>query len=235
MTIRKQKRKTVDETEYTPKETTQKTSKKQKTDDVLSQGSASSSFSSQPRRSERIQTDLARVTEGLSIYTELEYGLENVPTSASQFTERDVNAFNATFVPADEKKDVIPEVDVSNFLPNEYILNIGSEVLYKKNFNVSELKDANGGDIDGYVKQFYHSLHRVVRNASAVKGTAEARTDSLMNHLLTRTCKFDEWPFGLRVKEPYKLVVGAETGVTAYPDFVIDMGGVNIIITRISI
>ncbi|RGB23470.1 hypothetical protein C1646_728455 [Rhizophagus diaphanus] len=223
---RQQKRKTVDESEYTPKETTQKDSKKQKTEEEISQSSI--------RRSERVArqvSDLSRVAGNLRIDSDSDYGLKDLPSRASKFTEEDIGAFNATFVPASDGDDLIPEVEVTN-LPDQYDLpHIGRDVLERKKFDVRDLKDADGEDTDGYVKQFYKSLHRIVMNAGVEIGTDESKTDSLVNHLLTRACGFDEWPFGVRIKERYKLII-SDRNVSANPDFVVDMEEVAIIVTE---
>ncbi|CAG8769850.1 8177_t:CDS:2, partial [Funneliformis caledonium] len=71
----------------------------------------------------------------------------------------------------------------------------------------------------------------VVVNSGLDIGTAESKTDSLVNHLLTRALGFDGWPFGVRIKENYKLAIN-DKKVSASPDFVVDMGGITILVTE---
>ncbi len=111
MTSKKQqqKRKTV------PKETTQKGTKKQKT----SESSAST------RHSERIanqDSDLTRSTKKLKISydsdssSRSDYSLKDVPSRASNFTEEDIMAFNATFKPTSDENNFIPDVEGKNYV-----------------------------------------------------------------------------------------------------------------------
>ena len=80
-------------------------------------------------------------------------------------------------------------------LPSQYLLpEIGRDVLIERNkFDVRKLNTT-----DKYVKQFFWSLNRVVMNSGVDVGTDESKTDSLVNHLLTRAFEFDGWPFGIR-------------------------------------
>lgn len=84
---------------------------------------------------------------------------------------------------------------------------------------------------DIYVMQFFNSLQRVVMNAGVDTGTEESKTDSLVNLLLIRAFSFDGWPFGVRIKERYKLTIAGQE-VSANPDFVVDMNHVAIIVTE---
>ena len=120
---RQQKRKTdKGESGYTPKETTQKASKKQKIVENASQSS-----SAPTRYLERIASqysDLARSTKSLRISSGSDssscssYGLKDIPSVSSRFIEEDMMAFNATFKPADEYGSVIPDVEGKKYENN---------------------------------------------------------------------------------------------------------------------
>jgi hypothetical protein len=103
-----QKRKNVEgESESSLKETTQKASKKQKTSSIVP-----------TQQSERIAkqvSDLA--TRNLLICSDYDssYGLKDLPSSASKFTEEDVEALKATFQPASNEEDVIPDLEGRNY------------------------------------------------------------------------------------------------------------------------
>ncbi|CAG8789131.1 17517_t:CDS:2, partial [Cetraspora pellucida] len=115
----------------------------------------------------------------------------------------------------------------TNF-PDEYVLpNIKRAILERHNFYVGNIS----GISDRYVKTFINNLHRVVVNAGLDVGTDESKTDSLVNHLLTRFAEFDGWPFGVRVKECYRLPV-SDKKVSAKPEFVVDMEGITMIVVE---
>ena len=118
---RQQKRKTDEgESGYTPKETTQKASKKQKIVENASQSS-----SAPTRYSERIanqDSDLTRSTKKLKISydsdssSRSDYSLKDVPSRASSFREEDRKAFNATFKPTSDENNFIPDVEGKNYV-----------------------------------------------------------------------------------------------------------------------
>ncbi|CAG8840960.1 4307_t:CDS:2, partial [Gigaspora margarita] len=141
-------------------------------------------------------------TEGVS--SRSSYGLKDLPSSASKFTKEDVEALNATFKSASNESEVIPDVE---------------------DFDVDNIH----GLSDEYVKTFINNLHRVVVNLGLDIGTDESKTDSLVTYMLTRFAEFDRWPFGVRVKEYYRLFV-SDKKVSTKPEFVVDKKGVAMII-----
>ncbi|CAG8599142.1 11351_t:CDS:2 [Paraglomus occultum] len=138
-----------------------------------------------------------------------------------------MEALNATFKSASNVNEVIPNVQGTN-IPRHYFLpNLSSDMLRRPDFDVNTIP----GISDKYVQAFVKNLHRVVMNAGVDIGTDESKTDSLVNHMLTRFAEFDGEPFGLRVKEYYRLVV-SDKRVSAKPEFVIDKKEVAMIVVE---
>ncbi|RGB27840.1 hypothetical protein C1646_717711 [Rhizophagus diaphanus] len=225
---RQQKRKTVDESESTPQETSQKALKKQKT--VVAPTAST-------RRSERQESDLSlsgatkkslRISSGSDSEPRSDYEIKDLPPSASKYSEEDMRALNVAFVPASNQNEVIPNIQVAN-TPEEYFLpNLTSDMLRRPNFNVDDVQAS------GHVKTFLNNLHRVVKNAGVDIGTAESKTDTLINHLLLRVIDFGDWPLSVRVKESYNLSI-SDKQVSAKPEYVVDNREIAMIIIEVCI
>ncbi|CAG8637710.1 8504_t:CDS:2, partial [Paraglomus occultum] len=163
---------------------------------------------------------------GSSLSSRYSYGLKDLPSSASKFVKEDMDALNATFIPATDENDVIPNVRATNF-PYTYLLpDIGRDILDSATFDVDMIRIS-----DGHVKSFIHKLHKVVRNAGLDIGTEESKTDSLVNHLLCRTIDFDNWPLDVELKESYKLSV-SDINVRAVTEFAIEKKNVAMTIVE---
>jgi len=111
-----------------PKKTTQKPSKKRKNVETQS---ASSSATRKRFASE--DSALAGATSNLrlSFGSSASYDLEDLPSSASKFKIRDMEALRVNFLGASSKNDVIPNVQGTRYIastilsePNTYNLNI---------------------------------------------------------------------------------------------------------------
>ncbi|CAG8751515.1 10883_t:CDS:2, partial [Funneliformis caledonium] len=233
----KQKRKNV-ESESIPQETSRKASKKQKT------------VAEPTRYSERIarqDSELAgatrdiRISSGSDSGSRSSYDLKDLPSSASRFTEDDLVALNATFIPASNENEVIPDVEAIN-VPQEYFLpELPSDMLRRPNFNVDGIQTSGQPIVTGsdrlqaltsiHVKTFLNNLHRVVMNAGLDIGTEESKTDTLVTHLLLRVIDFGGWPFAVRIKESYKLSVNYKK-ISAIPDIVVDKGEISMMIVE---
>ncbi|CAG8590046.1 9738_t:CDS:2, partial [Funneliformis caledonium] len=80
-----------------------------------------------------------RISSGSVSGSRSSYDLKDLPSDASNFTEEDIVALNATFKPADEDEIIMPYVEVTD-PPSQYLLpDIGRDVLEKQNFDVRML------------------------------------------------------------------------------------------------
>lgn len=171
-------------------------------------------------------TSNLRINSGSSSSSRSSYALKDLPSSASKFSREDVEALNATFKSASNESEVIPDVEATN-IPHHFLLNLSNEMLRSPVFDVDNIH----GLSDEYVKTFINNLHRVVANAGLDIGTDESKTDSLVAYMLTRFAEFDRWPFGVRIKEYYRLSVCDQT-VSAKPEFVVDKKGVVMVVVE---
>jgi len=90
------------------KKTAQNTSKKRKNVETESPGS--SATRQQPKR---LASEDSVLSSDSSSSSRSSYGLKDLPSSASKFTEEDSKALNAAFQPASRNK-VIPDVEGKN-------------------------------------------------------------------------------------------------------------------------
>ncbi|RGB22925.1 hypothetical protein C1646_729595 [Rhizophagus diaphanus] len=207
------------ESESLPKETTQKAQ------ETVEQSSAVPDRRITRQVSDPTRTRDYSIRSGSSSSSRSSYGLKDLPRYASNFTEDDIGALNATFVPTSNENEVIPAVEATNF-PRTYVVqNITRVTLERRDFDVGNI------DSDGHVKTFFHKLHQVVMNAGLDVGTEESKTDSLVTHLLYRAIDFDNWPLAVKVKERYKIKV-SDKKITAIAEFVIEKQGVAMTIVE---
>ena len=57
-----------------------------------------------------------KLSPGSSSSLRSSYDLKDLPCSASKFTEENIGALNATFVPASNENEVIPAVEGKNYV-----------------------------------------------------------------------------------------------------------------------
>ncbi|GBC07343.1 hypothetical protein RclHR1_00740026 [Rhizophagus clarus] len=159
------------------------------------EGEGSTVSTSSKRRSVRISSQTSDTSELVSATSELRissvnYGLEDLPSSASQFTKRAVKAFKVNFRAARTEKNVIPNVNSTYCIralfifliskpiliifkyyqvtevafPMEYVLpDINRDELSKKIFSVKQLRNRSDNPItDGRVLSFIKKLRGIV-------------------------------------------------------------------------
>ncbi|CAG8741993.1 3607_t:CDS:2 [Rhizophagus irregularis] len=239
MKVRKQKNVKC-ESESSPKKTTKKASKKQKTAKGSSTGITrqdsgftrvikdlsirfDSSFRNAERKSESlpkktIQKAQETVEQSSTVPDRCITRQVSDPTRTRDYKD-DIRILNATFIPASNENEVIPAVETTNFLRTYIMQNITCVTLERCDFDVGNINS------DGHVKTFFYKLHQVVMNAGLDVGMKESKTDSLVTHLLYRAIDFDNWPLAVKVKEKYKIKV-SDKKIMAIAEFVIEKQGV---------
>ena len=108
-----------------PRKTAQKTSKKRKT--IEDESTSSSPTRHQPKRIAKEDSELARATRNL--WLSASYGLEDLPSSASKFKIRDMEALKVNFLGASSQSVVIPKVPGTRY--------IASTILSEPNTNTN--------------------------------------------------------------------------------------------------
>ncbi|GES85651.1 hypothetical protein GLOIN_2v1719392 [Rhizophagus clarus] len=219
---KKRKNENESESESFLGETAQETSQKQATQ-IASQKrkkfeSESESSSAPKRRSKRIasqESDLASALRDLGFSSS--YGMEDLPSSASLFETKDMEALRVDFCEAPAENAVIPDVEVT--IPDTYIQpNINGEMLSNLRFRVANV----AGLTDVKVRTFFKKLHKVVTNGVQLTGTTEKFTDTLVDDLL-RIAELNDWPFSISNHPLCKLYIEDDPYVSSDPEFVINM------------
>ena len=89
-----------------------KSSKKRK--NVETESASSSATRQQPKRFAREDSALAGATSNLMISSS--YDLDNLPSSASGFRKRDMEAMRVSFKPASAESAVIPDLEGTSYI-----------------------------------------------------------------------------------------------------------------------
>ncbi|GES79686.1 hypothetical protein GLOIN_2v1719392 [Rhizophagus clarus] len=196
------------------------------------EGEGSTVSTSSKRRSVRISSQTSDTSELVSATSELRissvnYGLEDLPSSASQFTKRAVKAFKVNFRAARTEKNVIPNVNITEVaFPMEYVLpDINRDELSKKIFSVKQLRNRSDNPItDGRVLSFIKKLRGIVYapdvNPDSKIGTSEADTDSLVDDLI-RIVDFNNWPLTIKNHPVFHIYIRGAPYVSSIPEFAI--------------
>ncbi|PKY38106.1 hypothetical protein RhiirA4_451047 [Rhizophagus irregularis] len=164
-------------------------------------------------------SDLMLAASHLRLNSSLDssYNLDDLPSSASLFTKRAVEALKMSFKPAKKIIDVIPNIDISkvkNF-PEVYYLNkIDRDFLRKPDFSIEKLKKQKKNPIkDKRVLSFISKLYRAVEYSDLKIGMRETTTDSLVDDLL-RIVDLNDWPLVIRNHPSFNIYIKNNAYVT---------------------
>ncbi|KAF0396324.1 hypothetical protein F8M41_010084 [Gigaspora margarita] len=147
-----------------------------------------------------------------------EKGLPIINTSGRTFRSGDLKALNVSFKPAGSKNQIVPEFDVKDLLPEQYILpDIHLDELEKRSFDVRKIDG-----ISDDVRTFILKLHWVAMNAWVTKETGETYTDTLVDDLL-RIVGLNTFPLAIRKHQECRMFLGGLPYLEADPEFSIKM------------
>jgi len=147
-----------------------------------------------------------------------EKGLPIINFRASRFRSQDLEALNVSFKSAVCNNQIVPEIDVKDLLPEQYILpDIHSKDLVNPDLDVREISG-----ISDDIRTFILKLNWVAMNASVRKGSDETYTDTLVDDLL-RIVGLNTFPLVIRNHQECRMFIGGYPYLTADPEFSIKM------------
>ncbi|RHZ89724.1 hypothetical protein Glove_12g67 [Diversispora epigaea] len=164
--------------------------------------------------------DISRSSTGSrsSLGSRSSYDMKDLPPSSVKFATEDMQALNTNFIASPDKNEVIPDVKVTEFPEQYFLLDVDRKILANADFNVRQLESISNPE----VQTFLTKLNSVVLNGIQIIGTVETFTDTCVDDLL-RIAKLNNFPLMIRNQPPRKLRIKDVPCVSSQPDFVIEM------------